>query len=234
MRIRALTCNLRGGRASANALTDLIVGESVDVLCAQELSHDLAESISAQLPYGDMSHDQIQKGNGIATRYPVKMDRIRMPKRDGWVAGLSPDHWPSLPFAVEIANVHISGPHTWPYFPHPVRRKAQVTALLEHHERKADVPHAVFGDFNASPSWPVYKRMVSRYVDGALESCDQNSGNGDTWPYMPLLGIRGLLRIDHCFLWKLSAEKLQTVEIPGSDHLGLLVDIEVSSSQRSQ
>lgn len=227
MRIRILTCNLRYGRASANALRDLIASKSIDIVCEQELSIELAEVISALLPYGDMSHDQIQKGNGIASLHPVKMERIRIPKRDGWVATLCPNNWQQLPFAVEIVNVHISSPHVWPYFPRSIRRKAQVRALLERRGRKNDVPHAVFGDFNASPIWPVYKNMAAKYVDGALLPGGGEPKNGKTWPCVPKLGIDGLLRIDHCFLWKLSAEKTQTVKIPGSDHLGLLVEIVV-------
>ncbi len=75
-RLRILTCNLRSGRANADALTDLIAKESIDLVCAQELSVELAEVISALLPHGDMTHDQIHRGNGIASRFPVEMDRI--------------------------------------------------------------------------------------------------------------------------------------------------------------
>lgn len=227
-RLRALTCNLRSGRASVGALTDLITKESIDLVCAQELSNELADVISALLPYGDMSHDQIHRGNGIASRYPVEMERIRMPKRDGWVAKLSPQHWQYLPFLIEVVNVHISGPHLWPYFPHRVRRKAQIEALLEDRKHRTDVPYAIFGDFNSSPIWPVYKKMSARYVDGVVEAGDAEPGFGGTWPYLPWLGIKGLLRIDHCFLWNLSAGETRIVEIPGSDHLGLLVDIDIS------
>lgn len=227
-RLRTLTCNLRSGRANADALTDLIAKESIDLVCAQELSVELAEVISTLLPYGDMSHDQIHRGNGIASRFPVEMDRIRMPKRDGWVARLSPQHWQKLPFLIEVVNVHISGPHLWPYFPRLVRRKAQLEALLEDRECRTGVPYAIFGDFNSSPIWPVYKKMSARFVDGALEAGGAELEFDGTWPYLPWLGIRGLLRIDHCFLWKLSVERTRIVEIPGSDHLGLLVDIDIS------
>lgn len=227
MSLRALSCNLLSGRACAGALTDLINDHSVDVVCAQELSQELASAITATLPYGDMSHNQIHKGNGIASRYPVEMKRIELPKRDAWVAKLSPRQWPNLPFAIEIVNVHISGPHLWPYFPHPVRRSSQLNALLDYRQRKEEVPHAVFGDFNSTPIWPVYKKMAQRYIDGALGSDNVKRSIGGTWPYLPALGVKGWLRIDHCFLWKLAAKRIQKVEIPGSDHLGLLVDLRV-------
>jgi endonuclease/exonuclease/phosphatase family metal-dependent hydrolase len=230
-RLRILSCNLFSGRANADALTELIEKMSIDLVCAQELSVELAQSISALLPYGDMSHDQIHRGNGIASRYPVATDRIRMPKRDGWVARLSPRNWQKLPCPIEVVNVHISGPHLWPYFPRLVRRKAQLEALLEDSERRTGTPHAIFGDFNSSPIWPVYKKMSARFVDGARESGISELGFKGTWPYLPWLGIRGLLRIDHCFLWKLSAKRARILEIPGSDHLGLLVDIDISEQR---
>ena len=223
--IRVLSCNLRSGRADGSALANLIVDESIDIVCAQELSRNLAKRISAQLPFGDMSHRQIHRGNGIACRRPVTTERIRMPKRDGWVATLSPEHWSGLPRAIQIVNVHISGPHLWPYFPHPVRRRAQLMALLDNRAREDNIPHAIFGDFNSSPIWPVYKQMAARYVDGAIGRDKPETNVGGTWPYLPRVGIRGLLRIDHCFLSKLVARRIRKVEMPGSDHLGLLAEI---------
>lgn len=229
-RLKILTCNLRSGGANADALTNLISSESIDLVCAQELSEELAEVISVLLPHGDMSHDQIHRGNGIASLLPIETIRIPMPKRDGWIARLSLQHWQQLPFPVDVVNVHISGPHVWPYFPHPVRRKAQLEALLTDRDRSIDVPCAILGDFNASPIWPVYKKMSARFVDGALEGSGADQKLGGTWPNLPWLGIKGLLRIDHCFLWMLSAANARIVDIPGSDHLGLLVEIDVSEA----
>jgi endonuclease/exonuclease/phosphatase family metal-dependent hydrolase len=153
-----------------------------------------------------------------------------MPKRDGWVAALSPRHWAELPFDMEVVNVHISAPHLWPYFPHPIRRQAQLAALLADRRQSADIPHAILGDFNSSPAWPVYKKMAARYVDGALQGGNGELGNRGSWPSLPWMGVGGLLRIDHCFLWKLTAERARFVPIRGSDHLGLIVDIAIGES----
>jgi len=46
-----------------------------------------------------------------------------------------------------------------------------------------------------------------------------------TWPHLPALGFKGLLRIDHCFVSRLCALRVQVVPIAGSDHLGLCVDV---------
>ena len=227
--LRVLSCNLRSGGARVAALIDSIERLSIDVVCAQELSVRLADAIAEVLPHGNMSHEHIHRGNGIASRNHVAASPITMPKRNGWVARLSPRHWPGLPSAVEIVNVHISGPHLWPYFPRRLRRRAQLDALLAERARKADVPHAVFGDFNASPIWPAYRRMAAAYADGVVESGESGRAITGTWPCIPALGISGLIRIDHCFLWRLSAISARTVELPGSDHLGLLVDLDIST-----
>lgn len=220
--VRVLTCNLFSGRAYAAALRAVIEREEIDIVCAQELSTALASELSRLLPYGDVSHEQVVRGNGIASRFPVEISRIRMPKRDGFVATLRPEHWEGLPRPIQIVNVHISGPHLWPYLPHPVRRGRQLAALLAHCEAYADIPHAILGDFNSSPVWPVYRRIATRYVD-AVKTV--TAAPSSTWPCIPALGIRGLLRIDHCFVHRLVARLARVVEISGSDHLGLCVDL---------
>lgn len=223
--VTVLSCNLFSGRADEGELSRLIDEHRVDIVCAQELSHAHVSTLRQKLPYGDLDHDQICKGNGIACRYPVEIRRIAMPKRDGWEVNLLPAHWVGLDTPVQIVNVHISAPHLWPYFPHPVRRSEQLRRLLEDQQRNAQTPHAIFGDFNASPAWRVYRRMAERYTDGAHAS-SLNGGAAATWPRIPFLGINGLLRIDHCFLWKLGIRQLRRVAIPGSDHFGLLAELE--------
>jgi len=223
--IRVLSCNLLSGGARIDALLELVEREAVDLVCAQELSAPLAAALRGVLPYGNLEHDQIVRGNGIASRRPVDVTRIHMPRRDGWAAALSPAHWPTLPAPMEVVNVHISGPHIWPYFPNPVRRRAQVDALLAEGAARQAVPHAILGDFNSTPLWHVYRRMRARYVDAVLATNGGRAAFRGTWPHLPGLRIRGLLRIDHCFLWRLEAVRARTVDLPGSDHLGLLVEL---------
>lgn len=221
-RIRVLSCNLFSGRADAAALRAVIEQDGVDIVCVQELSPLLAKELSRPMPHGDLS--EALRGNGIASRLPVEITRIRMPKRDGMVATLRPEHWEGLPLPIQVVNVHISGPHLWPYRPHPVRRGRQLAALLADRQAHADIPHAIVGDFNSSPVWPVYRRIAARYVDAVAAVTTAPRG---TWPCIPALGIRGLLRIDHCFVHRLVARSARVIAIPGSDHLALCVDLEV-------
>ena len=226
--VKVLSCNLQSGAADARSLADAIESHAVDVVCAQELSKPLAGTISEILVHGDLSHDQVHRGSGTASRHPVSVGRIATPMRDSWHVALEPEHWSGLDRRMEILNVHISAPHLWPYFPRRVRRSVQLAAVMDYWKRTAETPHAVVGDFNSTPLWAVYRKMASVYADGALNSGNPHPAIGGTWPYMPGIGIKGLIRIDHCFLWKLSARQVQTIEIAGTDHLGLLVELAVA------
>ena len=81
----------------------------------------------------------------------------------------------------------------------------------------------VVGDYNATPLWSVYRRMALLFSDGAIQSAQR-----DGRPLEPTWGptARGprMLRIDHAMVRGLEVENFQVVEIPGSDHSGLVFD----------
>ena len=219
--IRILTANLRGGRANADALAAIIEELEVDVVCVQELGARLADALARILPAGKLGPDAINRGLGIACRHDAEVAQFPLPKRDGWIARLSPASWSQLSEPIEIVNVHIMGPHTWPYFPRRHTRRGQLAGLLQFLDREPHVPRAILGDFNSSPIWPVYRRLAARLIDSAAAL----QRTRPTWPHVPALGLAGLIRIDHCFLSKLTALDARVVPLTGSDHLGLCVDV---------
>ncbi len=104
-------------------------------------------------------------------------------------------------------------------------RRGQLQQLLSFLDEQPLLPKAILGDFNSSPIWPVYRRLAARLTDAAA-AVAPDSGPRPTWPHFPWLGIRGLIRIDHCFLTTgLSALSARVVPVRGSDHLGLCVDV---------
>ena len=217
--LRILSANLRDDRADPGALVSVIEALEVDVACVQELGPRLADALAGVLPEGELGPDAIRRGLGIACRRPAAVERFPLPRRDAWVARLEPASWSQLREPVEIVNVHIMGPHTWPYFPRRHTRRGQLAGLFRLLERAPHIPRAILGDFNASPRWPLYRRMAERLTDAVLaHGCR-------TWPHIPALGVEGLLRIDHCFVSKLMPLDVRAVPIPGSDHLGLCIDL---------
>lgn len=219
--IRILSCNLFFGNARPAALLDLIARESIDVVCAQELSPSLAAALQECLPHGDMVRPGLKRDNGIAARRPVTLDVIAMPGRAARIATLTPEHWPQLRQPLQLVNVHIQAPQKWPWFPNRVRRRDQLRMLLQD-RAAAPCAYAIVGDFNASPSWPLYRRIAREHQDAAVLLQPRAAA---TWPAITPLGISGLFRIDHCFVKNLGVTSLRIVELPGSDHSGLLVDL---------
>lgn len=228
--VRVLSCNLFVGRASAADLLGLVERHAVDIVCAQELTPALARRLADALPHGDAGAPGFAGGNAIASRHPVTMSRIAMPPRDACVASLAASDWPDLGQDAQIVNVHIAAPHLWPYFPRRARRRDQLRALLAD-RAGATVPHAVVGDFNASPAWAVYRRMREHYEDAAVVAAN-GARPANTWPSLPRVGLGGLLRIDHCFVNRLEVRAVSVVVLPGSDHRGLLVDLGAAEPPR--
>lgn len=223
-RIRILTANLCSGRADPIALAAIIEDLAVDVVCVQELGPKLAEALARILPAGKLGPNEINRGLGIACRHDVEVEQFALPARDGWVARLSPASWSQISQPIEIVNVHIMGPHTWPYFPRRHTRRGQLAGLLRFLEDEPHVPRAILGDFNSSPVWPVYRRLAAQLTDSVASQ--RNFRRSPTWPHLPAIGLAGLIRIDHCFLSKLTALDTRVVPLPGSDHLGLCVDVQ--------
>jgi endonuclease/exonuclease/phosphatase (EEP) superfamily protein YafD len=223
--IRILTANLCSGGADAAALAAIIEELRVDVACVQELGPRLAESLAKILPAGKLAPNAINRGLGIACRREAAVEAFPLPARDGWVARLAPEHWNQLTEPIEIVNVHISGPHTWPYFPRLHTRRSQLAGLLCFLDARPHVPRAILGDFNSSPIWPVYRRLAARLTDSVVAHRGRGARRSPTWPHVPAIGLAGLIRIDHCFVSKLTAVDTRVVAIPGSDHLGLCVDV---------
>ena len=219
--IRILTANLRRGRADAATLGALIDRLQVDVVCVQELRPWLV----AALPQGRLGANHRRREVGVACRYDAEVVELPLPGRSGWAARLSPASWPQLHTPIDIVSAHILAPHMRPYALNRSMRRGQLAGLLDFLAREPDVPKAILGDFNASPLWPVYRQLASRLTDAAVSAARRGEKPRPTWPQIPALGLKGLLRIDHCFVSRLCALQAQVVPITGSDHLGLCVDV---------
>ena len=228
--LRILSANLRQDGADPVALAEMLEALDIDVLCVQELGTRLAEAIARALPEGALGPDLDCQGLGIACRRPAEVQRFSLPGRDGFAARLSPAHWSQLSRPVEILNVHIFAPQTWPYFPRVHTRRRQVEELLAFIDGAKPLPRAVVGDFNATPLWPAYRRIAARMRHSVTAHASGAFARHRTWPYVPALGIAGWIGIDHCFLTGLVARDLRVVPLRGSDHLGLCIDVAPEST----
>jgi vancomycin resistance protein VanJ len=220
-RIRVLTANLYNDRADAAAFGDLVASLEPDVVAVQELGPGQASVLARLLPHGTLAPATNHRGMGIALRRPGVVTRLRLGARDGWLAEVAvPDGGP-----VEVLNVHVTAPHVMPPWRMVADRRAQLRDLLAHLDAGARRPLVLIGDLNSTPRWPLYRRLKSRLDDAAdLAARGNGSGARPTWGPWP--GARRLFRIDHVLVRGLTPIALRVVDLAGSDHSALVVDLE--------
>jgi endonuclease/exonuclease/phosphatase family metal-dependent hydrolase len=163
---------------------------------------------------------------GIALRRPGEVERLPLPRRDARVVTLRPGDWPELAAPLEIVNVHVQAPHVSPWRSLPLRREQ--LALLGRYLEESAVPHrALVGDLNATPRWPLYRRLAERLDDGA-EHFARATGASPRATWSPWPGGPRLLRIDHVLVSGVALVHCEVVDVPGSDHAGVLAELELS------
>ena len=218
--LRILSINLLVDRADPDDLRRLIVDADPDVVCAQEMGPTTAEVVADVLGHGHLDPREDGFGMGIATRNPVGIERLDLEQRPGWAARLDPDDWPSLMQALDIVDVHLVNPTDRPWSESRAARRHQIDQVAAFLGERGS-PSVVIGDMNASPAWREYKLLSEIGVDAARVTGTARR----TWSHF-LSGPR-LLRIDHAFVNRARPITTEVVPVRGTDHLALIVDIEV-------
>lgn len=221
--IRVFSGNLWWGKADSEGLVELIRRHEIDVFAAQELGFENAEAISSELPYGTLDPSSSFFGMGIALRRPAEFSQIPLYHRAARRVVLDPSEWDGLSRPLDLVNIHIQAPHAIRPFPSPWVRHRQVSDLERFFAENPSDARLVVGDYNATPLWPVYRRMARMFSDGAIQSA-QREGRPVEATWGPTSGSPRMLRIDHAMVRGLEVENFQVVDIPGSDHSGLVFD----------
>ena len=125
-----------------------------------------------------------------------------------------------------VLTVHAAGP--WPQSADDwVRDMAKLPGVLREVATEADAhgsPVLVGGDFNATWGNSQFRDLLQGGYRDAAEQL------GDPWTATFPSGsvVPPLIGIDHLVLRSAGARSLETVEIPGSDHRGVVVHVAVS------
>lgn len=227
--LRILSANLQNDSADPDGVAALVRREDPDVLCVQELGPEQASALADVLPHGRLEPGTDHHGQGILLRCPTRVTTLSLTRRDARVAVLQPDDWHDLAEPLEIVNVHVVSPLAPPIVTMPAIRGAQLRQVLAHVTASPVRRRALIGDFNATPVWPVYRGMVAHFDDAVLRHARARGRRPRrTWPSWSWLpGVR-MLRIDHCFTEGLVAADVATLDIPGSDHDALRVDLDLA------
>jgi vancomycin resistance protein VanJ len=219
--LRILSANLCNGLAHADAFADLLEAVEPDVVTVQELAPDQAEALARVLPFGKLEPARDHNGMGIALRAPGSVRSLRLPYRSAFLAELDGfEHDEPL----EILNVHLAAPHVRPVVQRVKDRRGQVREILAYLDATPRRRRVLAGDLNATPLWPAYRRLRSRFDDAAAQAARRIGRQpGRTWG--PWSGSLRLLRIDHVLVRGLVATESRVLHLRGSDHSALVADL---------
>lgn len=220
MSLRILTINLFNGQAECDSLAAALRDYEPDIVAAQELSANTASVLDgwAQNHLLDPRDDTM--GMGVATNAAAEFSRLEFPNRRPVVAKVEAAVW-GFDRGLELINAHLVNPVALPLRNSKRLRQLEAEALTALLQTEPEVSSRVLvGDLNSSPAWPLYRRLAAHATDAAVAAgtAQRSWGLTATSPR--------LLRIDHAFVQGARAVTTQLVEVRGSDHRGLLVDIE--------
>lgn len=221
-RFRLLTANLLQDRVDSASLAAVLDHNRPEIVLAQELGPVAAGVIAERYPSHDLHPAIEHKGRGIATRFDAEFGTLELPWRaGGWARVRTGDR------QLVVASIHLLNPVDFPWWVTARRRREQLGALFDWGETVGgEVPLVVAGDMNASPIWPVYRKLAGRWPDLVVAAAAGSSGPAATWAWRP--GLPRVLRIDHVFGRGVRAIDTWVEPMPGSDHAALVVDLEVA------
>jgi endonuclease/exonuclease/phosphatase (EEP) superfamily protein YafD len=245
-RLRILSANLLNGGADIAAFTALVDSLDVDVMALQELAPDHADAVSETLPHGELAPHHNYIGMALMARRAGVVERVPLSWGFGQNLRLEPEHWPQLRETVVVTNLHVAAPQMVRPAPGLVLRRRMI-GEIEAHLRENDLAHqsvepqapdeperrvaapsaparVLVGDFNATPYWPLYRRIASQFTDASV-TVEEQTGRRSRATWGPWPGAPKLFRIDHGFVRGLGVEDFRVFDVAGSDHRALVMDL---------
>jgi len=217
--LTVLHANIWLGQADLDALVALVDKHRPDVLTLVELTPEadagLRGRLSELLPHVYVSAAAGGDGSGIYSRFPLVDEQ----RHDGFVTELLSARV-EMPGRPLVFAVHPVPP--WPREPSDWVRELALLRQLLAKIPVDDGPVVVAGDFNATQDHRRYRDMQDgRFVDAAVAS---GAGMLRTYPahtwYPPVIAI------DHVLVADMAVRSVEAIEIPGSDHRGILARLQ--------
>jgi endonuclease/exonuclease/phosphatase (EEP) superfamily protein YafD len=218
-----MTANLLNDRADARHLAETVDRLQPDLFATQELGPKAAEVIADRYPHHDLHPALNHRGIGIASRFDAEFGSLPLPWRSGGWARVEVG-----PVQLVVATLHLVNPIDFPWWVSVRRRTDQLDSLTSWvDDNVGEDAFVLAGDLNASPRWPVYRRLAERWEDLVI-SAAQASGSraGPTWGWRS--GWPRMLRIDHVFGAGVRGVDTTVEPVRGSDHAAVVVDLELT------
>jgi endonuclease/exonuclease/phosphatase family metal-dependent hydrolase len=212
--MRVMTVNLLNGEAAPDSLARVLEATDPDIMLAQELAPNAGAIIERHFSHGVVKPVLDYRGKALVSKAPISVDEVDFPFRS-ILRGETED-------GLEVFNVHLANPIDGWRGRIPERRH-QVHALEQMVTSRRR--RVVAGDFNSSPAWPAYKRLC-RILDDTVADWAARTGEaaGRTWGWRP--GWPTMLRIDHVFANGYRATRVDVLDVRGTDHKAVVVDLE--------
>ncbi|SOD71995.1 endonuclease/exonuclease/phosphatase (EEP) superfamily protein YafD [Jatrophihabitans sp. GAS493] len=216
-----LQANLKIGAADPAAITALVRSNGVDVLTVEELtpaalSALTAAGLEALLPYRLAVPFPGGGGTGIWSRYPL----TEQTRHDDFSFELlSARITPPGADDVMIWAVHLLPP--WPYDAKVWAAETRRLHGLIAEQARSHRTVIVAGDFNAT--WT--NRQFRQLMEPSYSDAAERTGDGWRTTYPTDRFFPPLLTLDHVLLHGADPTSVRTVDLPGSDHRGLLVNL---------
>ncbi|MGW0161198.1 endonuclease/exonuclease/phosphatase family protein [Mycobacterium sp. NPDC003323] len=216
--LRFVSANLLLGRADPAAVAAL-AHQRADVLAVQELTPELAETLSAALadafPHRVLRPRDRAAGVGLWSRHPIIASGVDETFSRGLV-------WARLRLPHAGAESTVICTHMPPPRSAFGSWRAEI-ARLRPALQQLPAPGSVVvcGDFNATLDVYEYRRLLrGGYRDGAAQA-----GAGMTRTHPSHLPIPPLLAVDRILTRQSTATSITPVALAGSDHLALLATV---------
>ncbi|MFM1724270.1 MULTISPECIES: endonuclease/exonuclease/phosphatase family protein [Rhodococcus] len=219
--VRVMQANVKVGQADPEALVRTVRDRAVDILTVQELTDESIEALERAglddaLPHRFVvSYGPGGQGGGVYSRFPLS-NTHNLP--DFFSVNLTADIDVGLPEPLALLMVHPAPAYLFPAQLWAAELRGIHDEMLAFAGRDNVV---VSGDFNASYTQPQYRALLT---DGYADAADQvGAGLVPTMPaarwYPAVTGI------DRVITKGAAATDLERLDIVGSDHHGLLVDV---------
>lgn len=216
-RIRLMTANVLEDESDTEQLGALIDRVNPDLVFLQEMTEGPSKLLEERFEHHFLYPSEEYEGRGVASKLPAECGSVEIPWRPGTYARLELDGR-----TLVAGGFHMSNPIQFPWWRSFRERRDQLEALMAWADQ-VEADHLLLaGDFNSSPSWPLYRQLIERWDDLVADASEDPER---TWSWRP--GWPRLLRIDHVFGRGVRPIGATVEPVFGSDHQAVIVDLEV-------
>ncbi|MCX5200180.1 endonuclease/exonuclease/phosphatase family protein [Streptomyces sp. NBC_00237] len=222
-KLRVLTSNVEFGGATT-ALLDAVRREKPDLLFVQECNQVCSDALARELPPASYPYREVveasgAEGSAILSTHPLK-------PAPGLPSTLA------MPGAVAVVNgraVRLRLAHPLPPVPGLVDRWKHELGTIERYVAEGGGPTLVAGDFNASQDHAAFRRVLDAGNGLRDAAALAGASRTPTWPAKTAKTAVALgAQIDHVLVSKeFGTRSARFVDLPGTDHRALLVELEL-------